>query len=84
MKAKKETKSPTPASGQGGTLTSEADEDEDLEDEEADLDEDDFHGKHGLVSNDVMSKQSASAHLMHHSKAQHTFSPLQILSWNKS
>ena len=84
MKAKKETKSPTPASGQGGTLTSEADEDEDLEDEEADLDEDDFHGKHGLVSNDVMSKQSASAHLMHHSKAQHNFSPLQILSWNKS
>jgi hypothetical protein len=67
MKAKKETKSPPPSSGQN--LTSEADEDEDLEDEEADLDEDDFK------SEDIISKQTTSAHIKHSN-----FSPMHILS----
>jgi hypothetical protein len=77
MKAKKETKSPTPSSGGlGGTLISEADEDEDLEDEEADLDEDDFKE---VLSNDLISKQTAASHLVHNNK-HNNFSPMQILS----
>ena len=78
MKAKKETKSPTPSSGGlGGTLISEADEDEDLEDEEADLDEEDF--KEVLSNNDLMSKQTATSHLVHNNK-HNNFSPMQMLS----
>jgi hypothetical protein len=76
MKAKKETKSPTPASGQGGHLTSEADEDEDLEDEEADVDDDDF-GKH--LSDDLLSKPTTSAHLAHGGGKHTNFSPMHAV-----
>ena len=80
MKAKKETKSPPPSSGQGGNLTSEADDDEDLEDEEADLDEEDYGGgKHQPMSDDLLSKQATSAHLLHPS-SKHNFSPMHVLS----
>jgi hypothetical protein len=77
MKAKKETKSPTPSNGLGGTLVSEADEDEDLEDEEADLDEEDFKEVSTVLSNQLINKQTTSAHLEH---KHNNFSPLHILS----
>ena len=77
MKAKKETKSPTPSNGLSGTLKSEADEDEDLEDEEADLEEEDFKEVSKVLSDQLISKQTTSAHLEH---KHNNFSPMHLLS----
>jgi hypothetical protein len=52
-----------------------------LEDEEADLDEDSFGGQHRPLSDDLLSKQATSAHLLH-SSSKHSFSPMHVLSWN--